>query len=209
MKTLRFALGSCVLLLFACGPVTIGGGGSVGDDSTDCGLACFLTEQAGKEVDIGSAALTTDAVAQSFQLSTFQTVVSATTRFKVTGGTYAVGSGQTVTYAIYSDNGGVPGTLVAPTAKGSVSLEGLSDSARYYTAKLSASTLLAGGVKYWLVASVSYAVPATVYVQWSANDSAATGYPNQQALYRINGTWLSAAIGTNRDVLFSIKQTSP
>ena len=168
-----------------------------------CGIVCFEKVEAGKQVDLGSFFLTSDALAQSFKLRNLGAKIrSASVRLKMQGGTFSASSGQKLTLSIHDDLGGTPGNVYAGTSQ-EFDLSLLGASEQYVTFRFPTPVSLLAGT-YWLVLTPTYAVPNTTYVQWMANDTLLSGFADGVAKYRANGAWQSGALGAFRDLVFAL-----
>lgn len=188
----------------AIGPTGRFAGGGNGNRPLSCGVLCFTQEEAGKQVDLGSSVLPSEALAQSFSITTglSANVTSVSLLLNAEGGTFSSRAGQFLSVSIYQDLGGSPGTLM-PGMTGTIDLSTVGATPDIHTATFTNPLPLAAGT-YWIVVTPSYAIPARTFVQWAGNDSPSTGYSGGMAKYRVSNGWSSAAIGMLRDLVFSL-----
>lgn len=163
-----------------------------GSSWTDAGGGGLDAEM---EVTITSTNPVKDKSAQSFQISSTNTVDRVTLWLRKVGS-----PAGTLTLRVETNNAGSPsGTLADAAATVTVAESSLTTSYSAITFNFATDFELTGSTTYWLVLSTSRAQSDTDYVQWGA-DGSTPSYANGEMKYEESSSWSAES----KDAVFSV-----
>lgn len=98
----------------------------------------------------------------------------------------------TLTLALYSDSGGVPGSPLANGTANTVAASSLSSSLTLTTFTFPNAPALSANVTYWMVLSTTDTASASHYVEWGIDQSTPT-YAYGEMKIEVSSVWVSTA----------------